>query len=370
MDEFLAPLFTPWCIGELTLANRFVMAPMTRWHSPSGIPGRDVAEYYERRARGGVGLIITEANLIPHATAGNETNIPRMYGSASLEGWRAVVARVHAAETPIFAQVWHQGFWRGDAPELNPDVSTVSPSGLGNDEERIGRPITLKEIDEVIVGFANAAMGAKKSGFDGVEIHGAHGYIVDEFMWPSTNLRTDRYGGNLANRSRFPAEVVSAIRSAVGPNFPISFRFSQWKVNAWTARNADSPRELEKLLEPIVAAGANVIHASTRRYSTPAFVELSGADATRTLSGWIRQITGLPTIAVGSIGLSLEFDAPTGTNRIEKLTNIPNLIMNKQCDAIALGRSLIADPEWVNKVREGRDEELTTFSPDVLQRLF
>ncbi|HYY00975.1 MAG TPA: hypothetical protein VE908_15745, partial [Mycobacterium sp.] len=132
------------------------------------------------------------------------------------------------------------------------------------------------------------------AGFDGIEVHGAHGYLPDLFLWDRTSRRADAYGGALADRTRFAVEVVNALRDELGPRTPISFRFSQWKADLYDARLAHTPQELETLLRPLAAAGV-VFHPSTRRHSEPAFPELKGTDAERSLVGWTKKITKHPT---------------------------------------------------------------------------
>ncbi|MFC9786306.1 NADH:flavin oxidoreductase [Rhodococcus sp. NPDC127528] len=353
-------LFEPFAVKSLQLNNRFAMAPMTRAFSPDGIPGDDVAEYYRRRAAGGVGLVITEGTYIPDPAAGPLTRVPRLYGDESLRGWKAVVDAVHAEGGSIIPQLWHLGVERGDRPRLNPDTPTVSPSGLALDGTPLGRAFTTADLDDLRESWVAAAVNAKDVGFDGIELHGAHGYLLDEFLWSRTNVRTDGYGGTLAARTRFPAEVVAAIREAVGEDFAIVYRYSQWKSNHYDARLADSPAELEQVLAPLVAAGVDVLHASTRRHWEPAFADLTGADADLGLAGWTKKLTGLPTITVGSVGLDKVFttaftaDGASGTVGVDRLLA---QFENGEFDLVAVGRALLADPNWVSKLQAGRTDD-------------
>ncbi|MFE3290316.1 NADH:flavin oxidoreductase [Rhodococcus sp. NPDC059234] len=353
-------LFEPFAVKSLQLNNRFAMAPMTRAFSPDGIPGDDVAEYYRRRAAGGVGLVITEGTYIPDPAAGPHTRVPRLYGDESLRGWKSVVDAVHAEGGSIIPQLWHLGVERGDHPRLNPDAPTVSPSGLALDGTPLGRAFTTADLDDLRESWVAAAVNAKDVGFDGIELHGAHGYLLDEFLWARTNVRTDGYGGTLGARTRFPAEVVAAIREAVGEDFAIVYRYSQWKSNHYDARLADSPAELEQVLAPLVAAGVDVLHASTRRHWEPAFADLTGADADLGLAGWTKKLTGLPTITVGSVGLDKVFttaftpDGASGTVGVDRLLA---QFENGEFDLVAVGRALLADPNWVSKLQSGRTDD-------------
>nr|WP_199340416.1 NADH:flavin oxidoreductase [Mycobacteroides chelonae] len=347
----------------MTAPNRFAMAPMTRSASPGGVPGENVAAYYRRRAAGGVGLIITEGVFIPDDAAGGQASVPRLIGDDALAGWSAVTDAVHGEGSAIAAQLWHQGVERGADPEFNPQVESVSPSGLAGDASPLGRALLTGELAPLAEQYATAARNAKAAGFDAVELHGAHGYLLDQFLWERTNIRADGYGGSIVDRVRFPVEVVRAVRAAVGPDFPILYRFSQWKQADYTATLADSPAELERLLAPLVEAGVDVFHPSTRRHYVPAFSDLAGADGELSLAGWTKRVTGLPAIAVGSVGLQTEFK-PTEVRDIEPapVEAVLRQFADNEFDVIAVGRALLSDPDWVNKLRTGRQEEFVGFN--------
>jgi 2,4-dienoyl-CoA reductase-like NADH-dependent reductase (Old Yellow Enzyme family) len=346
-DERVNELFQPLAIRSLTVRNRFAMAPMTRQASPNGVPGADVAEYYRRRAAGGVGLIITEGIRLPQPEAGWPAEIPTLAGEAVLEGWRAVTAAVHGGGGAIAAQLWHQGAERGERDGIEP----VSPSGINSVGEPIGRALDADELRCVAAGYAEAAANASAVGFDAVELHGAHGYLLDEFLWATTNRRTDEYGGSRSARTRFPAEVVAAVRTAVGPDFPIIFRFSQWKQTDYTASIADDPTELQELLSPLVDAGVDVFHPSTRRHYKPAFPDV---DPDMSLPGWTKKATGVPVIAVGSVGLETEFTPGSPGGRIPPapVDRLLDQFQAGEFDVVAIGRALLADPAWVNRLRD------------------
>src|ERR1700691_3161898 len=293
-------LFTPFTIKQLKLANRIVMAPMTRNFSPGGVPGPDVAAYYRRRAEGGTGLILTEGTSPNHPQAANMPQIPHIYGDDALAGWKRVVDGVHAGGGRIFSQLWHVGGVQGQ-PEQKLPVSPVSPSGLLKPGVKNGEPMAMADIEAVIEAFAQGAANAKGAGFDGVEIHGAHGYIIDQFFWDGTNQRTDKYGGDLVSRTRFAVEIIQEVRRRIGPDFPLELRFSQWKLQDFDAKLARTPTELGAFLEPLSDAGVDLFHCSTRRFWEPEFPD-TGSDLN--LAGWTKKISGVPTITVGSVGLS------------------------------------------------------------------
>jgi len=368
-------LFTPFTLNGVTLANRIVMAPMTRNFSPGGVPGEDVAAYYRRRAEGGIGLILTEGTAPSHPQARNLPNVPTMYGDAALAGWKRVVEEVHAAGGKIFSQLWHVGAVRTPA-EPNWPAAPISPSGLLKPGVKVGEPMTQAEIDALIEGFAQGAANAQHVGFDGIEIHGAHGYVIDEFFWDGTNLRTDKYGGDLVARTRLAVDIINECRRRVGPKFPMQIRFSQWKGQEYTARLATTPEELARFLEPLAATSIDAFHCSTRQFWQP---EFPGSDMN--LAGWTKKITGKPTITVGSVSLDIDFiqsfgRAPGTTpqpvaadGRGAHIDRLLAMFERGDFDLVAIGRALLADPAWGNKIREGKFSELTPFSMDVLKTL-
>ena len=360
-----APLFRPFRLGQLDLPNRIVMAPMTRRQSPGGAPTEDVARYYQRRAEGGVGLIITEGTTIDRKAASNDAAIPNFHDPASLAGWARVVAAVHAAGGRIAPQLWHQGSARAAGVGPHPEAPSEGPSP----SHAASRAMSDADIADTIEAFASAAAAAKDIGFDAVELHGAHGYLIDQFLWTGTNPRSDAYGGDAVGRTRFATDILRAVRAAVGPDFPIIFRFSQWKLQDYGTRLAETPAALERLLAPLSEAGVDIFHASTRRFWVP---EFDGSDLN--LAGWTRKLTGKPTISVGSVGLEggdfieqirgASTGAPVGS-----LDDLLRRMAAEEFDLIAIGRALITDAQWANKVREGRMDELLPFEKAQLAAL-
>lgn len=361
-------LFQPFHSEKLSLSNRIVMAPMTRGFSPGNVPGDDVAEYYRRRAAGGVGLIVTEGTGINHPSSISGASIPVFHGEAALAGWKKVVDAVHAEGGKIAPQLWHVGMARKPGDEPNPEVAPVGPSGLDLQGEEKGVPLSEVEIDDLIQAYAQAASDAKKIGFDAIELHGAHGYLIDQFLWERTNRRTDRFGGDLLGRATFAIEVVKACRAAVGDDFPIIFRFSQWKMSDYTAKLAETPEQLKELLQPLADAGVDIFHASTRRFWVP---EFEGSDLN--LAGWTQKLTGKPTISVGSVGLKAEFtpgqNQPVEDDPTAHLDELLTHLDKGEFDLIAIGRALISDAEWPNKIRDQRSTDIQTFSKEDLQSL-
>lgn len=336
----------PLTLGQLSLKNRIVMAPMTRQASPGGVPGKDVAAYYARRARGDAGLIITEGTFIGRDAAAMYQNAPRFYGQEALAGWARVAEEVHAANGKIMPQLWHAGVER-TSDILPAGIPAEGPSGIALNGDSYGHAMGQMDIDEVVRAFADAAAAAERIGMDGIELHGAHGYLIDAFLWAGTNRRTDGYGGDHASRARFATEIVLAARAAVSPGFPIVFRLSQWKTDNYDARIAETPEELERVLAPLAAAGVDAFHASTRRYWLP---EFDGSDLN--LAGWAKKLTGKPTITVGSVGLDQEFKGPQGRPNHVGVTSIDPLLdrlERDEFDLVGVGRAILADPDWPRK---------------------
>ncbi|MFJ2514374.1 NADH:flavin oxidoreductase [Streptomyces griseoviridis] len=360
-------LSRPVSLNGLTVPNRIVMAPMTREFSPGGIPGDDVVSYYARRAAAGVGLIVTEGTYVGHPSAGLSDSIPRFHGEEQLAGWAKVAAEVHAAGGTIVPQLWHIGMVREPGQPPFADAPAVGPSGLriGADEPT-GRAMTQDDLDDVIDAFAEAAAAAERIGFDGIELHGAHGYLLDQFLWAGTNRRTDSYGGDPVARTKFAAEIVAAVREKVSAGFPILFRYSQWKQDAYQARLAETPQELEAILAPLAAAGVDAFHASTRRYWEP---EFDGSDLN--LAGWTKKLTGRPVVTVGSVGLDGDFFSAfrgegSSTRGIDDLLDA---LERDEYDLVAVGRALLQDPLWARKVLDGRTGELQAYEASALKTL-
>ena len=370
MTMNLGPMFEPFDIHNLTLRNRVAMAPMTRNFSPNGVPGENVVAYYRRRAEAGVGLVITEGTTVNHPGANGYPNVPAFHGNEALAGWKKVVDAVHEAGGAIFPQLWHVGSVRKEGTDPDPAVPGYSPSGLFAPGKPNGKAMSKEDIDDVVTAFADAAQDAKALGFDGVEIHGAHGYLLDQFLWEGTNQRDDEYGGSMENRLRFVVDIVAAVRQRVGPEFPIMLRFSQWKQQDYDARLVNSADELEQFLKPLVEAGVDIFHASTRRFWEP---EFEGSNLN--LAGWTQKLSGKPAMSVGSVGLTEDFISGTMASKQESveqsgIDELAERMNNHEFELIAVGRALLQDPEWLTKVKEGRLGEVGDFARNSLTKLY
>jgi 2,4-dienoyl-CoA reductase-like NADH-dependent reductase (Old Yellow Enzyme family) len=356
MSHSVSDLFKPFEYKSLKMRNRLVMAPMTRQQSPHGIPTQAVVDYYARRAQAEVGLILSEGTVIDRPASSNERDVPHFYGEA-LPQWKKVIDAVHQGHGQMGPQIWHMG-------KMNPSASGWLPPGPFEGPGTM----SAEDIQNSIQTYASAAKSAKDLGFDCVELHGAHGYLIDQFFWGHTNTRTDEYGGKtLAERTRFGVDVIKAVRKAVGPDMALIIRLSQWKPTDYNAKLAATPAELEAWLKPMVDAGVDIFHCSQRR-----FWENEFADSDLNFAGWAKKITGKPTITVGSVGLSSEF---TGSfrgegSKTQDLSELMRRYDRGDFDLVGVGRALLQDPQWVQKVKENRTGELETFNAESLKKLF
>lgn len=363
------PLFTPFRIGGITLPNRIVFPPMGLQICEDGVPSAAAMDYYARRATGGAGLVITEGAYIDHPASGDNPVLGRFHGESCLTGWGKTAERVHAAGAFVMPELWHVGLIYHSAdvlagkPRFRPELGLVGPSGYIEPGKLVGEPMTQLQIDDVIAAFGRGAAQATALGFDGVEIHGAHGFLIDQFLWSQTNKRADRYGGTAASRGRFGAEVVTECRRNLKPGMPILMRLSQFKIIDYTARMAETPQELADLLAPMVDAGVDVFDCSERRFWEPAF---EGSDLN--LAGWVKKLTGKPTITIGSVGLDTDMMSSFATPDMVSQANLRSLdqLMERfgrgEFDLVGIGRAMIAEPDWPHIVRRGDLHALKPYS--------
>jgi len=366
MRDQLEPLFVPFACGSLMMANRFVMSPMTRNFSPGGVPGPDVAGYYARRAQ--MGLVITEGVGPDHPAAlGDGTTggpaLPVMYGDAALAAWRGVVEAVHASGGKIAPQLWHMGPIRLTGTGPHPQAASLSPSGIWGPFDRAflppdyleaikapTAPASEADIADVIAGFARSAASAHDLGFDAIALHGAHGYLLDSFLWAETNRRSDAWGGDPLRRTRLACEVVRAVRAAIPADKPIIFRLSQWKLQDYGARLAQTPQDLGVITGALADAGVDIFDVSTRHFDAAAF---DGSEMG--LSGWVRHLTGKPVMTVGGIGFDKDLQSSfvEPTQPIDNLDEVARRFAAGEFDLVAIGRAALMDADWIGKLRRG-----------------
>ncbi len=359
----VGPLFTPFTINSLTLPNRFVMPGMQRQWCDNGVPQPRLADYYRERVEGGVGLIITESCAVDHPSS---TEVPFFcrINDATMKPWERCFDAVNRAGGRMFMQLWHEGAVRKDGAA----GLILSPSGLVHAGKPNGQAATLADLEAIRDAFVRGALVAREIGAAGVEVHACHGYLLDQFLWAETNRREDGFGGDdIRDRVRFPAEIVRAIRDAVGDRFPISFRFSQWKEVNYNARIVPTPQDLATMLNSLRTAGVDVFHASARYFWIPEW-----PDSDLGIAGWTKSLTDVPVIAVGSVGLDTDvmdnfFGKEAKSTGEAGLRELLRRFNNHEFDLISVGRGLIGDAHWVNKLRDGRLSEIRMFTKkDVL----
>ncbi len=363
-----SPLFKPWSLGSFKLKNRIVMAPMTRSFADGGVPSDEMKAYYQRRAEGEVGLIITEGTVVDRPASTVMPKIPHFYGEKALQGWKGVVEGVKASGGMIAPQIWHQGIVKGSG-SWAPGIEPEGPSGLIAPGVASGKTMTVEDIEDTITAFIEAGSMAKELGFDALELHGAHGYLIDQFFWHPLNQRTDIYGGNtIEQRTRFAVDIIKGIRAKVGEDFPIILRISQWKQQDYQAKIALTPIELESWVAPIADAGVDIFHCSQRRIAEPEFT-----DSPLNFAGWVKKLTGKPTISVGSVGLAGGdfLGAFRGSGAAASgLDWVEGALDRGEFDLVAVGRALLADPEWVMKIKTHRHTDLIGFQKEHLKVLY
>jgi 2,4-dienoyl-CoA reductase-like NADH-dependent reductase (Old Yellow Enzyme family) len=293
--------------------------------------------------------MITGATAIDRPAASNSPFLPGI-SEASTPAWKRVVDSVHEAGGLIGLQIWHAGSQFNMDPTWQP-APLESPSGLRSPDHVVGKPMSEEAIADAIREFGRAAARARDLNFDLVEVHCAHGFLIDQFFWAGTNRRSDSWGGNsIRERARFCVAVLKEVRSQV-PNLPISARISQWKEQDYGAKIAETPKELEEWLTPLVDAEIDIFHCSQRRFWEPEF-----DDSDMNFAGWVKQVTGLPTITVGSVGLDSDVMSFFSKEKVAAHEPIDDLVRRFErgdFDLVAVGRAILADPGWVTKIRHG-----------------
>jgi len=359
----VSPLFTPLTVNGVTLANRFVMPAMQRGWGIEGQVSDKTIEYYCERVRGGTGLIITEGVIIDHPAA--DMGIGELQLTpGTRDGWARCAEAVRAEGGHFLMQLWHPGAVRQEGQGRDPQVAPISPSGIFAGNPR-GRPITDQDLDDLANAWVTAATVAQEIGFDGVEVHMAHGYLLHQFLWHEMNRRDDGHGGDsMADRVRFPARVLREVRRAVGPDFVVSCRISQWAEWDYDAKVAGTPEDLALLIGTLEAEGADMINVSTRYFHNPEWPQHDE----RSLAGWVKSIAKKPVATVGSVGLDVDLMQTLYSDKQEQqtlqtsLTELVSRFSDGEFDLVAVGRSIIGDPAFVNKVRDGRFDEIRPFT--------
>lgn len=349
-----ARLFTPLRLGSgLSLPNRLAVAPMTRVSATAdGHATEQMADYYEAFAAGGFGLVITEGIYTDKAYAQGYLFQPGLADDAQRDAWRTVVDRVHARGGRIIAQLMHAGALSQGNPHRaeTKGPSAVLPKGQqmtfyrGDGPYRMPEAMTDDEIAEAVKGFARAARRAQEAGFDGVEVHGANGYLLDQFLTAHTNLREDRYGGSLDNRLRLTMEVIHAVRQSTTQDFAVGVRSSQGKVNDFTHKWEGGDADAARIFRALGAQPIDYLHTTEFEAWRPAFGE-HGAS----LAALARKHVTVPVLANGSLHDAMQADG---------------MLARDEADFVSLGRGALTHSDWPARLRSG--EALGTFDRALL----
>lgn len=334
----LGKIFEPIRIGRLEIKNRMVMAPMhSSMAAETGAVSERLLAYYEARARGGVGLLIAEHLIVDYPRGKNTPICVTIHDDKFIGGLGRLVEAVQAHGARIVAQINHAG--RETSPAATEGLELVSASDipfalLGGKP----RPLTIPEIRDLVKKFRAAARRAKVAGFDGVEIHAAHGYLIGQFLSPYTNKRTDEYGGSFDNRIRFLLEIVREVREEVGPDYPLFCRISGSELID-EGLTLDDMKEVARRLE---AVSIDCIDVSAGIYESRIWTyPLMGAEpgCLAYLAAGIKEAVRVPVIAVGKIN----------DPRVAE-----EILLAGKADLVAFGRALLADPDLPRKARENR----------------
>lgn len=337
-------LFSPTLVGKMALKNRLVVAPMTRvTASEDGIASERMKTYYEDFARGGFGLVISEGIYIDKEWSQTYAFQAGLTSSEQAAGWRKVTDAVHQQGGRILAQIQHSGALSQGNYFRDGTVapSAVRPSGQqmtfyrGEGQYPVPRELSEDEIQGIIASFGDAAYSAVfEAGFDGVEIHGANGYLLDQFFTDYTNQRTDRWGGDIADRLQLSLEVIQSVRQRVGPDIPVGIRISQGKVNDFVHKWANGEDDARQVFTLLAGSGIDYLHLTEYEAWQPAF-----SDNPLSLIELGRQYA--PQLTIMSNG-SLH-DASRATQ-----------VMEQGADLIALGRGALANHDWPERVAAGK----------------
>jgi len=337
-------LFSPFQIKDFTLKNRIGVAPMTRMSSPGdSIPRRDVLEFLVHRARNGAALVYTEAICTDYESAQGYPRQSRILTQRQIDAWKPVAAAIRAAGALAVMQIFHCG--RMAWPEINPANRVIAPSALTPKQDNpmtnspypVPDEMSLFDIAHVKQGFVDSVKGAFAAGFDGVELHGAHGYLINEFLSSYSNQRQDAYGGSVENRYRFTHELIQAVAEVIPEDRLLTFRISNWGGADMEVSLFENKEEYQQIISLLSEEPIDAISVSTYEYSVPAF----GTE--QTMSRLTREVTPLPIMICGKI-----YDRASAENALE------------DADIVLSAKSILLNPNWVADVRSGKPLPLRT----------
>jgi 2,4-dienoyl-CoA reductase-like NADH-dependent reductase (Old Yellow Enzyme family) len=344
-------LFHSFKINRTDLKNRVGLAPMTRISATEeGYVTDKMVKYYRSFAKGGFGLIITEGTYIDDKNSQTYQYQPGIAFDGQAQEWKKVVDAVHEEGGKIFMQLQHSGpLSQGN--HFSEDTfapSQVKPKGeqlkfyFGEGEFKVPREMTKEEMNDVKKSFVKAAQKAESVGFDGIELHGANGYLLDAFLTEYTNLRTDEYGGSTENRVRFLIDIASEVTTSVGNDFTVGMRISQSQVNDYFYKWSGKEEDAKIIFTSLGQSGLDYIHVTEFEAWQPAF---EGGE--ESLVSLAKKYSQLPIIANG---------------QLEKIERATEILSNGDADIVTLGKGALADHDWVKKVEN--EEPLSVFNPN------
>lgn len=331
-------LFSPFTINEFTFKNRLGVAPMTRMSaSEDSIPRADVLAFLKTRAKNGAGLVTTEAIVTDYESAQGYPGQARILNQDQVDAWKAVTDEIRSHGAISICQVFHCGRMAYDG--VNPANRVIAPSPVPpkQDNPLTGAPypvpkeMTRFDMDHVISGFVETARGAMEAGFDGFEIHCAHGYLLSQFLSTNSNKRTDAYGGSMENRFRFIHEVIQAVRPEIPMDRLLLVRISNWGIADMEIPHFHSKEEWQEMVALFSNEPIDAISVSTYNFRDKAF----GTD--QTMAALTREVTDLPLMICGKI-----HDRESAEEAL------------KDADLVLSGKSILLNPNWVEDVRSGK----------------
>ena len=331
-------VFSPFQLKSHRLKNRLGVAPMTRMSSPGdSIPRKDVLDFLVRRATNGAAIVFTEGIATDYESAQGYPRQARVLTQRQIDAWKPITDAIRKEGALSMMQIFHCG--RVAWPEVNPAGRIIAPSAVAPKQKNplTGKPypvpdeMSLFDIEHVVRGFVETAKGAVAAGFDGVEIHGAHGYLITQFLSTYSNQRTDDYGGPVENRFRFAREIIRAVRPIVPADRLLTFRVSNWGIADMEVSLFGGSQEWQEMIRLLSAEPIDAISVSTYRYADNAF----GTD--KTMAGLTREVTKLPLMICGQI-----HDRATCEDAL------------KDADIALSAKSMLLNPNWVEDVRQGK----------------
>ncbi|UCF87504.1 MAG: hypothetical protein JSV71_01990 [Nitrospiraceae bacterium] len=334
-------LFSHFQLKNFSLKNRIGVAPMTRMSSKKdSIPRQDVFDFLVRRARNGAAIVYTEAIVTDYESAQGYPGQARVLTQRQIDAWAPVVREIKKERAIAILQMFHCG--RMAWPEINPAGRVIAPSPITPRQNNpltsapypVPDEMTLFDIEHVVHGFVETAKGAMAAGFDGIEVHGAHGYLINQFLSTYSNRRTDSYGGPVENRYRFAHEIIQAVRKVVPGDRLLTFRISNWGVADMEVSLFGSKGEYQEIIKLLSQEPIDAISVSTYRYSDKAF------EADQNMAQITRESTSLPIMICGGI-----YDRITAEDALNN------------ADIVLSAKSMLLNQDWVEDVRSGKSLE-------------